>query len=184
MNTAPKQYNIAIVLGVLLVCLAGVCAYQYLASVAAVRAIAEQHEALVSAHKKAAALASAQADEKQMLAKISRHPASWSWTEQLPVMVSQLTGVEQGCGAPIDTLQPSPMVTRGQLARFPLHLTLQMDLASLTKFLQRAQRAVPVLAVDQLTIHAGKKTGDPLHVDLTLSSYVMLEGSQKTGGRL
>ena len=128
-------------------------------------------------------MVNAQVVEKQLTKQISRHPASWSWTEQLPVMVSQLTGLVQGCGTPIDTLQPSPMVAHGQFVRFPLHLTLHMDLVNLTKFLQRAQQAAPVLAVDHLTIRAGKKTGDPLLVDITLSSYVMLESSQPTGDR-
>ncbi len=118
-----------------------------------------------------------------MAAQISRRPASWSWTEQLPVMVSQLTDEVKDRGAPIDTLQPSPLVERGQLARFPLHLTLHMELAGLSKFLQRVQQTAPVLAVDQLTVHAGKKPGDLLLVEITLSSYVMLEGSQQTGGR-
>ena len=42
MKTPQQQYSIAIVLGILLVCLAGVCAYQYLAAVTTARAIDEQ----------------------------------------------------------------------------------------------------------------------------------------------
>jgi len=183
MTLTQKQYSIPLMLGILLVCLASFCTYQYCVAAATAHAIVEQRAALDNAHKQAKALARAQADEKHLAAKITRHPANWSWSEQLPVMVSQLTTLVQDCGAPIDTLQPSPVVMHGQLARFPLHLTMHTNLASLTKFLQRAQQATPVFAVDQLTIHAGKKNGDLLQVDLTLSSYVMLESSRQTGDR-
>lgn len=183
MNTPQKPQSLVIALGVLLVCLAGISIYQYLATAATARTLHEQRTALEDAQKQAVALVNAEADEKQLAVKISRHPATWSWTEQLPVMVSQLTGLVQGCGTPIDTLQPSQTVVHGQFARFPLHLTMHMDLAHLTIFMQRAQQAMPVLAVDQMTIRAGKRTGELLQIDLTLSSYVMLEDSQQSGGR-
>ncbi len=59
MNKSQKPYQIAIILGVLLVCLAGVCAYQYLAALATMHNIAAQRDALNSARQQAAGVAPA-----------------------------------------------------------------------------------------------------------------------------
>ncbi len=183
MNTHKRSLIIAFVLGVLLTCLAGVCGYQWLASASAASTITEQRTRLAGMTKHAEELRQAQADEQHLALNIAQHNAPWSWSEQLPVMVTQINKIVTGCGTAIETLQPSIVVEHGQLARYPLHLTLHMSVDELTQFLHRIQQARPLLAVDQLSIHAGKYAGDPLLVDVTISSYVTLSGNQPRGER-
>ena len=182
MNTLMRQ--ITYLLGILVILMAGLCGYQYLAAASAARATDEQHDQLRAAQRATTEAAKARAEWKRLAGSITPRPATWSWSEQLPVMVTQLAGIADNCGAVIDTFQPSPIVEKLQLARFPLHVTMRTHLATLTKFLQQAQQATPLLAVDQLTIHAGKLPGDPLLVGFTLSSYAMLDDHQPTGGQL
>lgn len=183
MNTQKILVTVAIALGVAVAGLAGVCGYQYLAAAATAQAISVQRDEFENANRYKAELVKAHANSKTLTTKVLQHRAPWTWSEQLPVMVTQISGIVEGCGAKIDTLQPAPIVERQQVIRFPLHLSLHTNLASLSKFLQRTQQAVPLLAIDQLTVRAGKLPIDPLQVDVTLSSYVMLEG-QAAGGRL
>ena len=161
--------------------LIGICVYQYAADAAAARAIVAQREALANARSYAVELAAMQADGRQLNDKVTSHRAPWSWSEQLPLMVTQISGIMTDSGIKIDTLQPVTIVERQHLTRFPLRLTLRADLASLTAVLQRIQQAVPLLAVDHCAIRAGQKPGEPLQVEMTLSSYVIVGGS--SGGR-
>ena len=183
MKTPTTLRMMVITLGGMLVLLAGVCGYQYLAAAAKGRAIDEQHKKLIVAKQQTATWAQAQADAKVVAATVIQRQAVWNWSEQLPVMVTSLSGMVKDCGIAIDTMQPAPMVESQQVARFPLHITMHTDLASLTKFFQRTQTAVPLFAIDQVAIHAGKAPGDPLLVEMTLSSYVMLDSIPATGGR-
>jgi len=160
-------------LGLAVVVMAGALVYQYVASTAILHDIDAQRAALELTQRTSAEAAKAQAMRRQLIASITPRGKEWSWSEQLPVMVTQIAGIANGCGAVIDTFQPSPVVASQQLTRFPLHLTLHMHLATLTTFLRQAQQATPLLAIDQLTIHVGKLPGDPLLVGVTFSSYVM-----------
>jgi len=175
--------TIVIVLAVILIGLAGTCGYQYIASAAIARTIDEKHDDLQTAKDTAAALEKAQANSKQLAKLVVRHQAPWTWSEQLPLMVTALTGIAEDSGTVIDTLQPAPVVERQQFARFPLRLTMHMHLASLTTFMRKIQQATPLLAVDQVSIRAGKLPADPLLVEVSVSTYVMLDGPQAQGGR-
>jgi Tfp pilus assembly protein PilO len=165
--------------------LAGVCIYQYAATAATARALADQRDALEQVKLNVAELAKMQADGRQLNEKVLKRKAPWSWSEQLPVMVTQISGIVEQSGAKIDTLQPSPVVERDRLTRFPLRLTLTTELAretGLTVILQRLQQAVPLLGVEHFAVRAGQKPSEPLQVELTLSSYVIIEGRAE-GGR-
>ena len=173
---------IVVALGLLAAGLAGACIYQYAASATAARAIAGQQDALEQMKGYAAELARAQAEGRQMSEQVLQHKAPWTWSEQLPVMVAQISGIVEQDGVKIDTLQPAPPVEREHLTRFPLRLTLRTDLEHLKDLMVRLRQAVPLLAVDHFAIRSGQKQGEPLQVEMTLSSYVIIDG-QATGGR-
>jgi len=178
-----KALRIAVLaLGLLTAGVAGLCIYQYAAAAAAARATAAQQDALATARQYAAELQRMQADGRLLTDKIRRRAAPWTWSEQLPVMVTQISSLIEGSGAKIDTLQPAPLVERQGLTRFPLRLTLRTDVGRLTSMLRQTRQAMPLLAVDHFAVRAGEKPGDPLTVEMTLSSYVIIEG-QSTGGR-
>jgi Tfp pilus assembly protein PilO len=173
---------VVLVFAVLAVVLAGACVYQYAAAATAARAIIEQRDSLEQTERYLTELARAQAEGRRISEQIPRRSAPWSWSEQLPVMVTQISGLVEKSGGQIDTMQPAPAVEREHLTRFPLRLTLRSDLARMTDIMDRFREAIPILSVDHFAIRAGQKPGDPLQVELTLSSYVIVEG-QAAGGK-
>ena len=181
MNTAQRW--LIIVLGVLVVGSACLCLGLSLAAGAAARETRALQDTLEQTKRQAQEVARAQASSRKLATQIAAHPDTWSWSEQLPVMVTQISGLTQQCGVKIDTLQPNPSVEKAGLVRYPLRLTLQTHLDGLTHLLQRAQQARPVLAVDQLSVRNSVKPGDPLQVTLTLSSYQVVSGRPAVGGQ-
>lgn len=107
MKTPTTLRMMVITLGGMLVLLAGVCGYQYLAAAAKGRAIDEQHKKLIVAKQQTATWAQAQADAKVVAATVIQRQAVWNWSEQLPVMVTSLSGMVKDCGIAIDTMQPA-----------------------------------------------------------------------------
>lgn len=170
-----------VLIGALVVGLAGTCIYEYWTLTTTTREITTQRENLRQARRRVKEQAEVQIAEQQLQQKIARQQNSWSWSEQLPIMVSQVTRIVEDSGAKIDTLQPEPLVTRQQLARFPLRMTLHAELGQLTSVLSAVTRSTPLLSVDHLNIQTGEKPGDPLQVELTLSSFVMLDGNTQKG---
>ena len=162
--------------------LAGVCIYQYAALAAAARATADQRDTLLQTQAYQRELSKLHADGRKLNEKVRQRTAPWTWSEQLPVMVEQISAIVEQSGAKIDTLQPSPAVERDHLTRFPLRLTLRTDLQHLTEVMRRSRAAVPLLSVDHLAIRAGEKPGEPLQVEMTLTAYVIVNG-QAAGGR-
>jgi len=146
-----------VLLTVIVVGLAVVCGYQSVASLLLARSLENQRRTLAEEQKLTAELDRSQQETQPLKERVSSQPGVWSWSEQLPPMMAQV--------AP----------------RFPLRLTLRSDLSSLTRLLQRVRKQSPVLAVDQLSIRIGAQVGDPLRVELTLSSYVIVERSTGSG---
>lgn len=181
--TRPRILRMAVlILGLLAALLAGAGIYQYAAAAIAVHAIAGQRNTLKQTTAYLSELARARADSVQVSKQVLQRKGQWSWSEQLPVMVTQISVIVEHSGAKIDTLQPSPAVERDGLTRFPLRLTLRTDLKQLTAVMQRLREAVPLLSVDHLAIRAGEKPGDSLQVEMTLTSYVIVNG-QAAGGQ-
>lgn len=97
-----------------------------------------------------------------------------SWTDQMPFMIAQLEGITIPRGVKVETLQPQPTVTYRKVMRFPMRVGLQADLPTLTLLLEGLQKTSPVLEVDRLDVRNGQE-GDKLQVDMTLSSFVVLD---------
>ena len=115
--------------------------------------------------------------------QVSVHPAAWSWSDQLPLMVQQLADVMEPRGVKLEALQPQPPVAREQLTRYPLRVTVRTTLERLTAVLAQCRQARPILAIDTMTVRTGQVAADPLQVELTISSYVMQETVKSKGAK-
>jgi len=182
MNRPQTLRTIVLIFALAAAGAAGVCIYQYVALAAASHATVEQKDTLKQVVTYQRELEKLRADGRKMSEKVKQRTGPWTWSEQLPVMVTQISVIVEHSGAKIDTLQPSPAVERDGLTRFPLRLTLRTDLKQLTAVMQRLREAVPLLSVDHLAIRAGEKPGDSLQVEMTLTSYVIVNG-QAAGGQ-
>jgi len=171
-----------LILGLLAALLAGAGIYQYAAAAIAVHAIAGQRNTLKQTTAYLSELARARADSVQVSKQVLQRKGQWSWSEQLPVMVTQISGIVEQSGTKIDTLQPAPVVERDHLTRFPLRLTLRTDLAHLTSLMKALRQAVPLLAVDHFSVRTGPMPNKPLQIEMTVSSYIITDGPA-TGGK-
>ncbi len=177
---SPAGLKLAtVLLTVIVVGLAVVCGYQSVASLLLARSLENQRLTLAEEQKLTAELVRSQQETQPLKERVSSQPGVWSWSEQLPPMMAQVARLV--ADSQVEAVQPAPIAENGQLIRFPLRLTLRSDLSSLTRLLQRARQQSPVLAVDQLAIRTGAQVGDPLRVELTLSSYVIVERSTGSG---
>lgn len=167
-----------IIVTVLAVALAAWGGSQFVAAAMTDREIAAQRRQRAEVRRLADEALKMQRDQAAIIKGVQRRPATWSWSEQLPVMIGQLGGIAQRAGARLDTLQPLPPAAKQGITRFPLRLTLHARMPALVAILNEVKQASPVLAVDALVIRAGETPGDPLVVDLTVSAYVMSGGAQ------
>ena len=177
---SPARLRLAtVLLTVIVVGLAVVCGYQSVASLLLARSLENQRLTLAEEQKLTAELVRSQQETQPLKERVRSQLGVWSWSEQLPPMMAQVARLM--ADSQVEAVQPAPIAQNGQLTRFPLRLTLRSDLSSLTRLLQRVRQQSPVLAVDQLAIRTGAQVGDPLRVELTLSSYVIVERSTGSG---
>ena len=183
MKSQPTLRPLAVLLTAVLALLLLLCGYQWTMIVTTKNALADQRVRLDTILKQVDELKQANVMASRVTKMVTQQSVNWEWSQQLPASINQLSAIEQSAGVAIDTLQPATIVTAGQLSRFPIHLSLHTTLAKLTKFLQQVQQAVPLCAVDQISIHAGKTPAELLLVDLTLSSYAIVDKTPATGGK-
>lgn len=183
MNTRQLRAltTITWITGASAVLLAGVCVYQWWTIGTVARQADSQRLHATVEKRQIAEQRDLQAQQRTLAQRVASRRSNWSWSDQLPMMVGQVTRLVASQGARVDSLQPEPVVTRQQLVRFPLRVTLRLPLDRLTGVLAQMRQAKPLLAIDHLTVRTGEYADDPLSVDLTLSSYVMLEGIPKGG---
>ena len=167
----------AAVLAVLALGLAGWSGYQGLTAVSLARYVRDQKALLQQAQGLTVQVRQAQATTGTLRDRVLTHPASWSWGEQLPLMIDQVSVLVKHSGVRVESMQPAPVVEAEKLVRFPLRLALHGDLAAVVTFLRLARNQSPALGVDQLTLYTGAQATDPLRAEVTLSSYIVLEGS-------
>jgi Tfp pilus assembly protein PilO len=114
-------------------------------------------------------------DYKDLSARLGGRLPECSWSEQMPFVVGQISGIVGPHGLKIETLQPQPMSAAGRVLRFPMRLGLQADLASLTAVLEDIGKTVPLLQVERLDIRSAQDKGEKLQVDMIVSSFVVLD---------
>lgn len=161
--------------------LACLCGYQYWSITTTTQQITAQRQKMTSARHRSVEQIKLATTRRQLAGQIVQRRSSWSWSDQLPLMVAQVTRLAESHEIKVDTLQPQPMVARQQLARFPLRMTLNTDLGRLTALLTDVRETAPVLSVDHLAIRSAETANAPLQVELVLSSFVQLEGGMQKG---
>jgi len=122
-------------------------------------------------------------DYEHLSARLGGRLPECSWSEQMPFIVAQFSGIVGPHGLKIETLQPQPMSAAGRVLRFPMRLGLQTDLADLTAVLKDLQKTVPLLQVERLDIRSAQDKGEKLQVDMTVSSFVVLDQRAPLAGR-
>jgi Tfp pilus assembly protein PilO len=167
------------VLAVIALGLGGWLGYQGLSALSTTRQLRSESAMLAQEQALASELREAQATTKRLREQVRTHPSTWSWGEQLPFMIDQVSVLVRDSGVRVQSMQPAPVVEAEKLARFPLRLSLDGSLASVVVFLRRAREQSPALGVDQFNLHTGTDPGDLLRAEVTLSSYVVLQGAAK-----
>jgi len=179
--TARLAARLRLLAVVLVVGLVGWSGYLGLTLFSLARHTREERAQLQQRQALGAQVRQAQALGVKLQGRVLARAASWTWSDQLPLTVEQVSLLVAGSGVRVASMQPAPVVAADKLVRFPLRLVLQGDLAAVVSFLRLAREQSPVLGVDQLTVHTGTQATDLLRAEVTLSSYVMLEGS--AGGK-
>jgi Tfp pilus assembly protein PilO len=164
-------------MAVLALGLVGWLGYQGLTVIALTEHLREQKALLKQEQALTVQLRQAQATTATLRKWVLTHPASWAWGEQLPLTLAQVSGLVKRSGVRVESMQPAPMVEAQKLARFPLRIALRGSLPAIVTFLRLAREQAPALGVDQLTLQTGTLTTDALSAQVTLSSYVVLEGA-------
>jgi Tfp pilus assembly protein PilO len=139
--------------------------------------VREQKALLAQEQALTVQLRQAQATTATLRDRVITHPATWSWSDQLPLLLGQVSGLVKHSGVRVESMQPAPVVEAQKLARFPLRITLHGNLAGVVTVLRLAREQSPALGVDQLILHTGTLPTDPLYAEVTLSSYVVLAGA-------
>jgi Tfp pilus assembly protein PilO len=184
MTTSPPRTLQWVILltSILVAMLVGLAAYQWVAAASLQHRVIAQRRVLAREQQRSASLHNMATLEVSLAERMARHAAPWTWNEQLPPMMAQVSQLIKHSGAKLDTMQSAPVVEQG-VVRFPLRLTLRADLRQLVDLLQRLRTTEPVLGVDQMSIRTPEQGGAMLHVDMTLSAYVLVEGRLPGGAR-
>lgn len=137
--------------------------------------ISEQRAELADLNRRLGECAARQRDYRQQCLKLGGRLSTCTWSDQMPYMVDQLAGIVDPRGLKIETLQPQPMTSAKRILRFPLSLGLQTDLATLTSMLEDIENTVPLLSIERLDIRDGQDNSGRLQIDMTVSSFVVLD---------
>ena len=173
-NRRASAISIALLALVVLGLATGVV-HQRLAASRTKREIAEQKTLLVRYRSQSYKCVDSQKDYKEFCLKIGGRLPECSWSDQMPFMLSQVEGILAPRGLKMETLQPQPMFSYRNVLRFPVRIGLQADLAGLIGLLEDFEKTNPLLEVDRLDMRNAQGQGDKLQVDITLSSFVVLD---------
>jgi len=165
----------AVVLGAVVLGLGAAAIAQRLAISRILREIGEQRTLLASARRELEETSAWRRDYDDLSLKLGGRLADCCWSDQMPYMVAQLTGIMEPHGLKIETLQPQPMTSAQRILRFPLRIGLQTDLATLAKVLEDIEETVPLLEVEQLDIRNAQGREGKLQIGMTVSSFVVLD---------
>ena len=173
----------SVVLAVVLVGLTATVVQQNLAASRLSHEIAEQRRLRDNLRRELGQAEIWKKDYVDLSARLGGRLPECSWSEQMPFVVGQLSGIVGPHGLKIETLQPQPMSAAGRVLRFPMRLGLQADLANLTALLEDIGKTVPLLQVERLDIRTAEGKGEKLQVDMTISSFVVLDQRAPLAGR-
>jgi Tfp pilus assembly protein PilO len=106
-----------------------------------------------------------------------------TWSDQMPYMVAQVTGIVGANGVKVASLQPEPMTSLGSIQRFPLRIALETDLRHITEVLRDLKSAVPLLDIERLDIRNSQSGSGKLQINMTVASFVVLDKNSPVARR-
>lgn len=115
--------------------------------------------------------------------KLGGRMSACSWSDQMPFMVAQVSGIVEANGLKVENLQPEPMTSSGSVQRFPMRLVLQTDLKHLTELLKDITGSSPLLDVERLEVRNAQGDTGKLQVNLTVASFVVIDRNSLLGRR-
>jgi hypothetical protein len=185
MNTYNRRAVVvtSVILALTVFGLAGAAVHQRIASSRIRGEIADQQGLLAQCKGQSSKCVDSQGNYKECSLKLGGRFPKCSWTEQMPFMLSQVEGIATPLGLKIDTLQPQPMTSARNILRFPVRIALQADLTSVTRLLEDFERTSPLLEVDRLDLRNADGKSGKLQVDMTLSSFVVLDANAPVSKR-
>lgn len=115
--------------------------------------------------------------------KLGGRMSTCSWSDQMPFMVAQVTGIVEANGLKVESLQPEPMSSSGSIQRFPMRLVLQTDLKHLTELLKDLSTAVPLIDVERLEVRNAQGETGKLQANMTVASFVVIDKNSPVARR-
>jgi len=180
MNGAERRLRKALlvaiaVLALLVVVLAVAIAHQRLVGRRVTREIREQKQLTSRYGRDLRDCERWRKDYRAYSIKLGGRLPECSWSEQTPFMVSQLAGIVEPRGLKLVSIRPEPMCSSGKILRFPMKVNLQCDLAVLSSLLEDVEKTAPALEMDRLNVRNAQDKSGKLQVDMTISSFVVLD---------
>ncbi|HUV04714.1 MAG TPA: type 4a pilus biogenesis protein PilO [Armatimonadota bacterium] len=163
------------ILGLGIVGLGAGVIWQHAARSALSRQIREQRQLLSSTRRELRNCVKWRRDYTDLSLKLGGRLPECTWSDQMPFIVSQLTGIVESHGVKIQTLRPEPMTAASGILRFPLGIEIQTGLRELTQILEDIENTVPLLEIERLDIRAAQDKPDKLQVGMTVASFVVLD---------
>lgn len=162
-------------LGLTVLGLGGAVIFQQLTRARISHEITEERQSLSKMRKDLMSYAKWSKDYRALSTKLGCKLPECNWADQMPFMVSQLTAVIESRGVRIGTLKPEPMTATKSILRFPLRIGMRTDLRKLVTILKDMDKMTPILAVERLGIRNDKEKSKDLQIDMTISSFVVLD---------
>lgn len=137
--------------------------------------IAEQKRLIAESKKDLKSRTASRDEYSDLSLTLGGRMSTCTWSDQMPYMVSQVTGIVEANRVRVESLQPEPMTSSGSVQRFPMRLGLQADLRHVTDILQDLKTAVPLIDIERLDIRNSQTGNGKLQINMTVASFVVLD---------
>jgi Tfp pilus assembly protein PilO len=107
--------------------------------------------------------------------KLGGRHRSISSSKMTVSIMNQINGIAQMQGIKLDSLRPDPATTVNNITRLTLRISFKSTLGSITRVIQSIETTVPLLHIEQLNIRAANDKSDMLQVDMTISSFGIVD---------
>ena len=175
MNTSKQRARVfsAVALGAVVIGLAAAVTYQKVANYGVLRDIRQQRAGLADLKRHLSNCEKWREDYQDLSLKLGSRLQNSNWSDQMPFMVTQLTGIVEARGLKIESLQPEQMISGEHILRFPLRVGLNCDLSDLTGILRDIESTTPLLDIERLNITMNPDSSGKLQIGMTVSSFVV-----------
>ena len=175
MNGSKRRASVvaAVVLGALVVGVGGAVTHQKATKFWVSRDVGRRKARLADLKRHLSNCEKWREDYQDLSLKLGARLQNCTWNDQMPFMVTQLTGIVEARGLKIETLQPEQMTSGEHILRFPLRIGLNCDLSDVTRILRDIESTTPLLDIERLDIRTNPDESGKLQVGMTVSSFVV-----------